>query len=400
MPRQAFGRSVLGPIFAEFALRLHMYLLAVDEPSSARLLFCARGGLRLRRIYEAFLEASGLSSPVAFGDLMVSRLIAARSAVASGASGASDAYQELAREFQGESLGAVVEAFAQMRLAIGDRGSAPFQPDALAALLAEKTPESEALRDRLAAQNRLFAAHLNGLRGDAGRLILCDTGLYGSTLRLLRAGSPDLAWSCVLFARSNYKGFDESHFAVTTGLSVEANAYSALYPRTAVLRYWHLIESALEPDLPSVTSFDLVDGSPRANLETPGWQDKVNGAAGDLFAGIIAYIEALPGAAAAETIYRDAPGAWVRLHRSIVWPTAGDVETMLVGGRSRDYGRRSEVEVIVRPGLRGGWKDVRQSLWREGYLTRAFPRTRLGWLGAIQGAHLGRTAMKLLRGRA
>ncbi|MDB5448657.1 MAG: hydrolase, partial [Phenylobacterium sp.] len=196
---ELFGRSVLGPVFGEFALRLHLYLLALEHPEETQLLFCARGGLRLRLVYEAFLEAAELTCPVGYSDLMVSRLVAARTALSRRPA---DAYEELAREFEGDQLGRVIRALTQAELPLGERGEARFTPQALARMLEEDGPGGRAVRAKLDEQNELFDEHLRSVAGPARRMILCDTGLYGSTLRFLRSGRPDYDWSCVLFARS------------------------------------------------------------------------------------------------------------------------------------------------------------------------------------------------------
>ena len=93
-----FGASVLGPIFAEFALRLWIVLNAVEEPEDTCILFRARGGLCLRLLFERFLKRAGLESSVVIGDLMVSRLIAARMAILDPATAVSS---EIGREFYG-----------------------------------------------------------------------------------------------------------------------------------------------------------------------------------------------------------------------------------------------------------------------------------------------------------
>src|SRR5439155_12082466 len=58
--RRDFGRQILGPIFADFALKSWILLSQLEHPDDSVLLFCARGGLRLQAIYEKFLAASGL----------------------------------------------------------------------------------------------------------------------------------------------------------------------------------------------------------------------------------------------------------------------------------------------------------------------------------------------------
>lgn len=391
---EAFGRSVLGPVFGEFALRLHLLLLGLEQPAQTRLLFCARGGLRLRLIYEAFLEAAELASPVGYGDLMVSRLIAARTALERGAG---EAYEELDREFQGDGLGRVVQALAQRDdLAVPDP-EAPFTPQALHRLFAGTTETGRALWAEVAEQNRLFDDHLAALAGPARRILVCDSGLYGSTVRLLRVGRPDYDWSCALFARSNYKGFSESHFPATVGLCVESNGYVPTDLRTGVLRYWQLIESCLEPALPSVVKFTSVDGEPRANLIAPDWERHLAGQPGELFAGVMAYLQALPRGRAGEQIYADAPAAWGRLHDSIVWPGLDERRTLSIGRRSRDFGRSETVADVAAQGVRASLSDIKRSLWREGAVVDHFPLSRSMWLGGLHAAHLGRSALAFAR---
>jgi hypothetical protein len=163
-----------------------------------------------------------------------------------------------------------------------------------------------------------------------------------------------------------------------------------------VLRYWHLIESSLEPDLPSVTGFDEDRGEVRASLEIPGWADRLQGQPGELFTGVMAYMEALPRRRVAEQIYADAPGAWRRLHDAIVWPSLQDRETLAAGARSRDFGREDSRAVIGK-GLGARQRDISESLWREGAVVDQFPASRWIWLGALQAAHLGRSAAAFAR---
>ncbi|CAN7605636.1 hypothetical protein LJR219_004597 [Phenylobacterium sp. LjRoot219] len=393
-PVEAFGRSVLGPVFGEFALRLHLFLLAREPGETATLLFCARGGFRLRLIYQAFLEAAELPCPVPCADLMVSRLVAARTALANGSAAA---YEELGREFAGDTLGGVVRALTQRDLLLDAAADTPFTPRALAELLAEESARGRMLRAELAEQNRLFQQHLTTVAGATCSVLLCDTGLYGSTVRLLRAGLPDYHWLCLLFARCNYKGFSESHFPVTVGLSVEAGGYRGFAPRTAVLRHWHLIESCLEPALPSVVAFAEHGQSARSNLERDGWQGRLEGQAGELFAGVLSYLRALPPRRAAEQIYADAPAAWQRLHDAIVWPGPKDRKILGLGERSRDFGRDETVSIVSRPGLRARLAEIKHSLWREGAVVDRFPASRWLWLGALQTGHLARGALAVAR---
>jgi len=130
---------VLGPIFAEFALRLWIFLNTVEDPEDTCILFCARGGLRLRLLFERFLKRAGLESPVVIGDLMVSRLIAARMAILDPATAVSS---EIGREFYGGTLQTVAHALAQQTHDLEECWQAPFDASTFDRLLGAGLPGS------------------------------------------------------------------------------------------------------------------------------------------------------------------------------------------------------------------------------------------------------------------
>jgi hypothetical protein len=399
-PSVAAGRDILGPILAEFALRLWTYLRNVPQPEKTRLLFCARGGLRLRLIYERFLARTGLTSAVSFDDLMVSRIVAARGALLKRSPAACE---EITREFQGDSLKSLADALVGEPVSAGVAGLTNQTLDAaegakvLAALLFERDGGLTGVGERVQTQHRRFLGHLSAQSGPSSRIILCDTGLYGSTIRMLEHGVPHVSWTCVLFARSNYKGFDTAHFARTCGLSVERDGYSPIDTRSAALRYWQLFEELLEPALPSVRRFDAAAGTIRSNLEIDGWEAAVSHDPQGLFCAALAYLDALPEQGFAEVIYGDAERAWRGLHRLVVWPTPDDARQLMVGQRSRDFGRSDDVAGLS--SKRGGGisdrvASMRGSLWREGAVAIDFPTMRLLILLALQSFHI----LRFLRG--
>ncbi len=393
----AFGARVLGPIFAEFALRLWIFLNSVEDPEEACILFCARGGLRLRVIFERFLKAAGIESPVVTGDLMVSRLIAARAAILDHGISVS---KEIEHEFHDSSLLAAAQALTQQTEELGEEWQAAFDAHAFDSLLHANLPESRRLLQSIEEQNALFLSHLQHRSGGRRRIILCDTGLYGSTMRWLEHAVPQMKWSCVLFARSNYKRFPAEHFARTRGLSVEQNNYIPANPRTAVLRYWHLIESILEPELPSVKSFQMISGSkePRSNLEIERWEERLYPNDGELFAGVLNYIDQIESNALFK-IYKDAAWAWRRLRRTIIWPHPSDVSMLEAGDRSRDFGRNDAIPSVSDAGTRSLRSILRNSFWREGEIAQSYPAARYLLLPFIEGAYIGRWAYQFIQRR-
>ncbi|GJD54719.1 glycosyltransferase [Methylobacterium dankookense] len=383
-----FGREALGPVLAEFCLRLWLTERFLPDAEDATLLFCARGGLRLKLLYERFLARTGLPARVPAAALMVSRLVAARTALEPPGEGV---LSELGREFSGRPMSEVAAALAQRQdLALPAAWDAPFAAGRFAALLAADEPAAAALRGAIAEQDARFRRHVDACTGGRRHGLLVDTGLYGSTVRLLQDGIPAMRWSGLQFARSNYKRLPTPHFARTLGLSVESDSYRPWETCTAALRFWHLIEAALEPDLPSVRLFADADGDgpPRANLEVAGWEARIEPEGPGLFAGALAHVETLR----PDDLHRvpaEAARGWRAFKRAVVWPDARMVAALELADRSRDFGRLEKVAQFAAPG--GTLAQIRDSLWREGALMRRFPRAGRAGLVLIELAHAART---------
>ncbi|WP_305546066.1 glycosyltransferase [Methylobacterium sp. NEAU K] len=362
------------------------------------LLFCARGGLRLKLAYERFLTRTGLPPRLPRAALMVSRLVAARTAFHPPSPGV---LSELEREFSGQSMAEIAAALAQRDdLALPPQWYAPFQKAAFVALLAGSEPAVAILHEAVAEQDALFRAHLAASAGNRHQCVLVDTGLYGSTVRILQEGVPDRQWSGLQFARCNYKRLPTPHFPRTLGLSVESDWYKPWEVRTSALRFWQLIEACLEPELPSVRTFSEgpQGAPPRANLQVAGWENRVEPDQPGLFTGVLAYIDALT----PETLQRvpgDASRAWHSLKGAVVWPDRQAVTTLSLGGRSRDFGRTELRAQFAGSGVTNPLRQIRESLWREGAVIRSFPRAGRLVLALIELIYAGRALRMELQAR-
>lgn len=378
----AFGREVLGPIVAEFCLAIWLYAAEAGKRGDAALLFCARGGLGIRAAFERIAERLSLPLALPRENLMISRLVAARAAVMARSGAALD---ELGREFHGHSFADVAAALGGQRYQLLQCWDEPFAPDRFFAML-DRSAGEEILAD-IDRQNTLFRRHLAASSGGAGRIILSDTGLYGSTQRLLAAGLPDLSFETIQLARCNYKGLSEDHFPRVVGLAVERNRYSPFAVRSTVLRYWQLIESLFEPAIPSVRSFaENAGGEVTCNAGdiTFGAVDPAIG--NPLLAGALAYIDGVRGGTA---IMVDAARAWPRLRQAITRPVEADLAALAIGERSVDFGRSGTVgdSGALPGGPLSRLASIRSQLWREGAIVRAFPRSRLPLLTAVEAFH-------------
>ena len=383
----AFGKAVFGPLLALFAARLWLYLAAVKQPDASCLLFCARGGLRLQLVFERFLARTGLTCPVAVNSLMVSRLVAARPAVLARSATALD---EIGREFDGGTVRDVIRALAQQEISVDGIGGQPFHRDIFYEYLWSDDAEARRARRAIEVQHELFSAHFSQVSHQKKDIILCDTGLYGSTVRLLRAGMADVDWRCVLLARANYKGFSTEHFLKVAGLLVECDTYSPFDRKSTLLRYWQLVEWMLEPELLSVTSFHIDGdlGLPRSNLEQQAnWRQEVAPTRPGLFSGALDYIDALDPASFFEKIFEDEQAAALVLKRAVAFPTQTDVAVLTIGARSHDFGRDGRVPLFDRS---RNLSAIRRSLWREGAIAASFPHARLILLWFLEAVYAAR----------
>jgi hypothetical protein len=367
----SFGHLVLGPIVAQFCLRIWLYAQGAEDAENTVLLYCARGGIGIREAFERLLTRLNLPLGMRRENVMISRLVAARAAILA----PGDAVvEELDREFQGDLLADVANALGGRRYQLPAAWNQQLSARQFVTLLFGDSG-TDVLAD-IQRQNALFTRHLKRLTGDASRIILCDTGLYGSTQRLLASGFPELRVETIQFARSNYKGHSEEHFSKVAGLVVEQNFYSPLNLSSCVLRYWHLVESLFEPAVSSVRLFSENEaGEATANCGDISFGAIDPSEKNSLLRGALAYIDDLPENGGAVAL-RDAETAWRDLKHAIIHPTKTELRCLEVGGRSVDFGRSDVRDVVASANNMTLVKKIRSlkaQLWREGAIAREFP---------------------------
>jgi hypothetical protein len=381
---ESFGHDVLGPIIGEFCLRLWSLGSLLERPDGAAMLFCARGGLRMQLAYERFLAASGLPSPVHVAPLLVSRVVAIRPALVHGVDQGLDhlvpaAAATLAYEFRNSTLADTAVAVSGVAPTRRTNWDTPLTPAGFAGLL--RHPDGEPVVEALRLQAALFTRHLREVLGARDHAMIVDTGLHGTTRQLLTEGLPAITFSSALIARSFRNGVGRAR---TFGLSVEATGYSPLRRRTAVLRHWHFLEWLFEPELPSARTFTEVDGAVRSNLEVPGWEQRIAPTPDTAYAGVLAYLDALP-KGSAEQVLRDVDRAWDTFRQAVVRPRPDQVEALRVGIRSHDFG--TDATWSARP-WRGPLDALRGShMWREGRIAGSGTPLRRPLLAAIEIAY-------------
>lgn len=240
---------------------------------------------------------------------------------------------------------------------------------------------ADSLREHLNNQGSLFMQYLAAQAQDADHLIICDTGLFASTQALLMAAHPEYQWTGLYFGRSNYRRQSAPHHHSAFGLIVDRDIESVFLPETCFLRYWHLCEMSLEPELPTVTHYLYRDAVPGvvSNMDLYPWRDRIETTKNPHYLGIVDYFERQTRPLPSEEINARLLSALKDLQRRIYRPSLSDVKVLRVGTRHRDFGRIGEVNVLTdlyqaTPLVRR-LQSVGGSLWREGQVRLAFPRS-------------------------
>jgi FMN phosphatase YigB (HAD superfamily) len=391
----SFGRDVFGPIVTQFCLMIWLYAAEAEKSDNPCLLFCARGGVGIREAFEHTLARLRLPLKLRRENIMISRLIVARAALLAKSP---SAIEELNREFRGSVLADAASAIGGRPYVLSDDWGQPFDAEKFVSLLFSGSG-IEVLAD-IEEQNALFARYFKSLIGSSSRIILCDTGLYGSTQRLLANAFPQLHIETIQFARSNYKGHSDEHFPNVVGVMVEQDVYSPLSPHSCVLRYWQLVESLFEPPVASVKLFSKDNrGEIQANCGAIDFGAIDPCTNNPLLSGALSYIKLLPVDGGA-VVFRDVEAAWRRLKSAIIRPTEADLQCLAVGGRSVDFGRPEVLQIFTRERKKSFVSkllSLQAQLWREGAITREFPLLKHALLPTLEMAHCLRGALSQKR---
>ncbi len=389
-----FGFDILGPLMLEVTALTWIAIHELNEQDNAKALYCARGGLVMHEIFDRVTRALDWPVRIPIDDIMVSRLVAARLALPKKDPVITDI---LAQHFKSSTVAEFADTIAQKALDVDQVWRRPVTTDALTAFL--NSDDAANLFDSIEYQNQLFSKHLDKVIGDAQRVILVDTGLVGNTLAFLETAQPRRNWELIQIARSNYSGQPSNHFRRTLGLLTELDRYSPFYIRSSVLRYWHLFEYLLEPDLRSVKRF-IDDGDRvKADLQVKNWRSRVETPSNRMIQGVFGFIEQLtPSSAASEFGRLDE--VWRRFKSLAVYPGRVDFENMAIGERGMDFGTNNTATARSgRAETTRKAEQLRQSTWRAGTAVGLYPNSyRIRQL-LMESKYCGARLFELLRGR-
>ena len=348
---QSLVETALGPILHRWLLTLEQHVAYFDDGDTA-FLYCARAGVRIRRLFDRYLAGRGRALGDRHAMLWCSRVALCK---ALHARVPETAAALIAREFRHRSLREAVAGLlrnAPDRLAALDLSApeldAPGQT--FAAWLEAAGPAARVLTAYFAETGDAFDAGLASAKRGARRAVLIDSGWQGSAQSLLARAFPETEFHGLYVGRILTEAHDPAVADRVIGLMFEAETYDPDRPETALALHRHLIESLLEPNGPSIEEVPggPCDATARAQIEACA-HETVSPLHDALFLAAEAWIEARAGDPPA-AVMAAARDALPRLARLIVHPSREEALALAGKPRSADFGKSLVVPVLVEPG--------------------------------------------------
>lgn len=363
---------LLGPLFYEFCCRLY-WISCNYDPAEDALLFMSRGGLRLKYLYELFLEKNALPSRIPAFPFWISRFAADKLTFTENPE---LAVSHITREFSYTDCRTMAAALlpdelypdkaSLMETIPRDLGSAGATRESFFKLYYHPCLYSEKLREHFQDQRTKGMTHLNVRFGRFKHLHAVDTGWFGSTLGSLQTGCRQWQWDALYFGRWNYREEKPWYFNDIIGIMIDTEGIGGGRAIDVMLEYHHILEAVLEPELPSTEYYLTADC---CNSMIPGWEELVSGGGDEpMWEGVKEYFETAPPRLLPEVTAatRKALKTWKRVLR---YPTPAEARFLEVPPRSADFGKKECTPVFPVAGhlnRREYWRNIKRSLWPAG----------------------------------
>ena len=371
-----FGENILGPIFYDFCAKLHWYLErnVIQERNDSALLFMARAGLRLRYLYQLYRQLNNLPSICSEEDLYISRLSCVKGCLTNDFDYVVGIIIE---EYKNKPIIDVFQRIIELELNLDPRWySTPTSKTSFRQIY-EESNCSSLIDTYFREQSQLFAQYIRNFSHNRQRIFLVDSGWTGRTQGMLMREFPEIAWTGLYFGKWAYGKPHPEYFPNIIGLCLDDSVHHQGHPKAALFHYHHLIEDPLEIDFPSVKGYvyeqktGLVvpnTGIAEESVILPNDTDTH-------FQGIIEYFQTCQ-QSDLDQISQAANLAYKQLNHLIRFPSKSDLQMMLVGDRSADFGKDVSYPILLQPGkgnLIAKRRRLIRSLWKEGQVALEFP---------------------------
>lgn len=371
--------DLLGPVVLRWLLALNQYISYFDDGYTA-FLYCARAGVRIRKLYECFLKGRGAGgvNPEMF---WISRLLIAKG-VYSCPAARERAVALISREYESQPLSELVSGLLRHqpeRLRGVDLSTEPLKAHGFnfPGWLTTTDPAAVVVRSYLTECGTAFETYLNRTLNGRARAVLIDSGWQGSAQSLLRHGFPDVDWKGIYFGRILMGGHDPLIVHDVIGLLFERDVLDTSVPESAFIRHRHIIEGILEPNGPSIEEIFAEPFSTTAQAMIDRCLgEEVLPEIDSLYLEVLRYVEIHAGDTQSSIVAAH-QRAMPELARIIVTPTREEALALKIKGRSADFGKVLVVPVLnVEDSGKSDHREdrIRAALWQEGQVALEFDR--------------------------
>ncbi|QDZ39119.1 hypothetical protein FRE64_03705 [Euhalothece natronophila Z-M001] len=331
--RFLFSKNILGPIFYEFCHLLHKEITN-NYNDSYIILYMARGGLRLRYLYQLYRKLNNLKCNLTEKDLYISRLACTKSCL----------YTDFDYVFD----------YSILR-----------NPEYIKKIYRENNLEN----NYFLKQHMNFKKYLGNLLEGKEKIILVDTGWFGNTQGMLMRSFSQYEWVGLYFAISSRHKPDIPNLNIS-GISTDELKHNK-YPRSCIFAYHLLIENILEIEFPSTEGYQDNDGviMPNAGIALESVIAPTSKSNDLFFSGIVEYFKE-QSQCNLDQIERQADKAYKKLFRLIKFPKKNEVSIM----DCTENGSFLNFQVNApKSSLKTKINRVRQAHWNSGQTTLEFP---------------------------
>jgi hypothetical protein len=369
-----FGYTFLGPVFADFCIRLHSALS--QESGSFAVRFSSRGGIRLMELYKLYCQRHNLICPDDIDVVYLSRISAAKGCL----------YKDfeyvttrMLVDFEGRPMADFIHA-----LMPDSQTSVPSLPANLSTFTALYNSETELgieLREEIKNQHELLGLYLKQKGFFEKKIFLVDVGWHGSAQSFIARAFNSTDIFGIYFGKWDWINRRNAEQNKIIGLSIDDEIYASNHPRCSILHYHHIIEGPLEYPIQS-TKYYVWDPIIKSVVPDHSFFENVayiNVESEPIYIGIrdhVSNVRNSPG----EVLSR-IESRYSAIAKKIYFPTLMDSHILDVGKRSGDMGM--EWQSLSIPEFNGeitlsNFKAVlRQALWKQGFVARNFGIFRL-----------------------
>ncbi|SAK56548.1 glycosyl transferase family protein [Caballeronia hypogeia] len=366
------GYTVVGPIIQRWMLGINQYINYLDGPET-KFLFCARAGVRIKKLYEKFLENENFHDSSNRGMFWVSRISVAKGVYRHKPDVAT---KIISKEYANEPIRNLIEGVFRhhpSRLADLDLGLSEYMAHGFnfPGWIQGPTPASVSMQDYLKRSSEAFDGYLEETLGDCTRAVLIDSGWQGSMQSMLSQAYPGIAWKGLYFGRIPMPGFDHKIADDVIGILFQSEKYRSGDYATAFVRHRHMIEALVEPNAPSIEEVPFGEFSSVANALIDKNVHETYAEHDELFECAMDYLSTTGKNASITQIIANYDSAIKEAARIIVHPSRDEAMALLGKARSADFGKSVTVPVLRLPAdseLPSSEARIKHALWQEGQI--------------------------------